>query len=276
MTDASPSYSGSIAVSVAKTLSDTGFERTQFLPAGWVKGASLSSPLVVFARPSGSVIQLAIDDWSVLAPAMHAVDLAPVKFVSVPVAGGEVAELAAGQVSHLIPMTEVGGLTELHEAPSAAFRATRGNGLLEPVQAFEIATAKLPKSTEAERLVVQRIGQDLFRRALFQKWGGRCPITGLDVPELLRASHIKPWAKCDTDGERLDPENGFLLAVQWDAAFDKGFVTFDDAGCVLFRDGFDEVRRAQLGLVSDAQITLTDSARKYLGWHRARVFGAAD
>lgn len=56
------------------------------------------------------------------------------------------------------------------------------------------------------------------------------PDTGLDQPELLRASHMKPWADCSDDRERLDPFNGLLLAVHWDAAFDKGLVTFEEDG----------------------------------------------
>lgn len=63
---------------------------------------------------------------------------------------------------------------------------------------FERATKAMPQSTDAERLVVQRVGQDLFRRALLDYWRGRCCVTGLAVPERLRASHIKPWALCDS------------------------------------------------------------------------------
>src|SRR5690606_935674 len=58
-------------------------------------------------------------------------------------------------------------------------------------------------STEAEAVVRQRIGQDLFRELLMDYWGGRCAVTGLDVSGLLRASHAKPW-KDATDAERLD------------------------------------------------------------------------
>jgi len=60
---------------------------------------------------------------------------------------------------------------------------------------------------------------------LLDLWEGRCAVTGLAVPELLRASHIKPWADCETDAERLDVYNGFLLAPHLDAAFDLGFIT---------------------------------------------------
>jgi hypothetical protein len=54
---------------------------------------------------------------------------------------------------------------------------------------------RLPQTTEAGRWVVQRVGQDLFRNALLDYWQRCCRVTGLAVPTLLRASHIKPWAK---------------------------------------------------------------------------------
>ena len=57
---------------------------------------------------------------------------------------------------------------------------------------FHLTTKSMPRSTEAERLVLQRMGQELFRRALLDYWRGRCCVTGLAVEELLRASHIKP------------------------------------------------------------------------------------
>lgn len=55
-------------------------------------------------------------------------------------------------------------------------------------------------------------------------WEGRCGVTRLAVPELLRASHIKPWADCESDAERLDVYNRLLFAPQLDAAFDKGLI----------------------------------------------------
>lgn len=102
-----------------------------------------------------------------------------------------------------------------------------------PLDRFRSKIAKMPRTTEAERLVVQRVGQDVFRDALLDYWDGRCAATGLAVPELLRASHIKPWADCETDDERLDVFNGFLFAPNLDAAFDRGFITVDDEGAIL-------------------------------------------
>jgi hypothetical protein len=69
---------------------------------------------------------------------------------------------------------------------------------------FAKQTATLPRSTEAERLVVQRVGQDVFRAGLLDYWDGHCAVTGLAVPDLLRASHIKPWAACPDRRRRHD------------------------------------------------------------------------
>jgi len=84
-------------------------------------------------------------------------------------------------------------------------------------------------STEVVAQVRRRIGQGLFREALIDFWEGRCAVTGLAVPELLRASHAKPWAVA-SDIERLSVYNGVLLAAHFDVLFDQGFLTFDDAG----------------------------------------------
>ncbi len=143
----------------------------------------------------------------------------------------------------------------------------------ELLHSFEKQTGTLPRSTEAERLVVQRVGQDLFRVGLLEFWEGRCAITGLAVPELLRASHIKPWAACESDAERLDVFNGLLLAVHLDAAFDRGFITFADDGRLVVASALDHDARGQLMLDSDLRIrTLTDSHRAYLPWHRSNIF----
>jgi putative restriction endonuclease len=120
---------------------------------------------------------------------------------------------------------------DLHAAVRRLFELSRSLPSA-PLDRFHEKTRSLPATTEVERLVVQRIGQDIFREALMDFWSGRCAVTGLDQPELLRASHVKRWADCVSDAERLDPFNGLLLAVHWDAAFDCGLVTFEDDGAV--------------------------------------------
>lgn len=140
---------------------------------------------------------------------------------------------------------------------------------------FEKQTAALPRATEAERLVVQRVGQDLFRRALLDLWEGRCAITGLAVPDLLRASHIKPWASCERDTERLDVWNGLLLAPHLDAAFDRGYITVADEGDVILAPTLDAESQRLLGLDAPLRArALQPGHRTYLPWHREHVFRA--
>jgi hypothetical protein len=57
-----------------------------------------------------------------------------------------------------------------------------------PLASFRAATKELPRTTEAERLIIQRVGQDVFRKALIAYWGGKCPLTGITDPALLRAT----------------------------------------------------------------------------------------
>ncbi len=138
---------------------------------------------------------------------------------------------------------------------------------------FQKKTAALPKTTEAERLVVQRVGQDLFRAGLIDYWNGRCAVTGLAVVELLRASHIKPWANCETDAERLDVYNGLLLAPQLDAVFDGGLITVDDDGVLVVSELLGAGDRKILGLEAPGRVRALDqSHRVYLNWHRDKVF----
>jgi hypothetical protein len=139
-----------------------------------------------------------------------------------------------------------------------------------PLVEFRAKTKTLPKTTEAERLHIQRIGQDIFRASLAEYWQSRCPLTGITDPALLRASHIIPWKDCETDAERLDVHNGLLLSALWDAAFDRGLVTFDDDGRPVFSPKLSEAARAALQWQAPIQLTGKHCAR--LAWHRSSLF----
>lgn len=160
-------------------------------------------------------------------------------------------------------------LHRLLERIAAMCRVVEGAGL----RAFEEKSPSLPNTTEAIRLVVQRVGQDIFRSSLLEYWGRRCAVSGLDVPELLRASHIKPWADCTSDAERLDVFNGLLLAPHLDALFDGGWVTFLDSGQIRISDELDTASRVRLG-ISGAEVILglTERHQAYLAWHHEHCF----
>ena len=139
---------------------------------------------------------------------------------------------------------------------------------------FRTLTQSLPKSTEAERLVVQRVGQQLFRNGLLDYWNGQCAATRLAVPELLLASHIKPWASCDSDDERLDVFNGLLLAPHIDALFDGGWLTFGGDGAAEWSPHMPPEAYVPLGLsgMTLRINNLRPSHHKYLAAHRKLVW----
>ena len=80
--------------------------------------------------------------------------------------------------------------------------------------------------TETTAALRVRRGQQFFRQTILNSYGVRCCISGINVPRLLVASHIKPWR--DFPDERLDPRNGLCLSSLHDAAFDAGLITLDE------------------------------------------------
>lgn len=253
-----PSPTPAVLLELAATQS--GFDLRPEAPAPWHAFASTQCPLRVWLRPlpEGPVV---------VALSMRSVGAA----------------LAAESLGGTAPSDVAlpGGALMARAAPDrpALQRILRRAWQLartlpdSPLRAFEARVVTLPRATEAERLVVQRVGQDVFREALIDYWEGRCAVTGLAVTALLRASHIKPWAACATDAERLDVFNGLLLAPHLDAAFDQGFVTVADDGALVCSVALDGAARTTLGLVTAAQIArLDDRHRAYLAYHRAKVF----
>lgn len=75
------------------------------------------------------------------------------------------------------------------------------------------------------RAVKTRVNQSVFRQMVMVNYSSKCAITGMDIPDLLFASHILPWSK--HENERLNPENGICLSALYDRAFDKGYIGFD-------------------------------------------------
>ncbi|MBX3182794.1 MAG: HNH endonuclease [Polyangiaceae bacterium] len=239
-----------------KAATDNGFDRALAPEGDWLVFASTQCPLCVWLGAFGDAVLLAAFSQLNVARALGEYGTPMVA----PMPGG-----AAG--GRTVP-----DVAALHQLLRRAFQLSKAlpNELL---RTFEQRVVTLPKTTEAERLVVQRVGQDLFRAGLLDLWEGRCAVTGLAVPELLRASHIKPWADCETDAERLDVYNGLLLAPHLDAAFDRGFITLEDDGALTVSDALTASSRRILGLDQPLCVRgITEGHRSYLPWHRERVF----
>jgi hypothetical protein len=151
--------------------------------------------------------------------------------------------------------------------------ATAGAALAALVGGIAANAAPLPNTT-VQRLADARVGQGQFRQDLLDAFGSRCALTGLGIAPLLRASHIRPWAVSDNQ-QRLDPNNGLLLAAGVDAAFDKGYIAFDPTGSLLVKSALSPGDLVALGIPSPAQLHPTHlhaSRVAFLGWHR-QFFG---
>lgn len=84
---------------------------------------------------------------------------------------------------------------------------------------------------DVEVSTTARLGQSYFRKMVLANYGNRCCVSGLNVPQTLRASHIVGWA--EDKRHRMDPENGLCLSATYDAAFDKHLISFDDNYCMI-------------------------------------------
>lgn len=116
----------------------------------------------------------------------------------------------------------------------------------------------------------RRVGQANWRKRVMCLWGHMCHVTGICDPRLLRASHIKRWSLATTS-ERLDARNGLLLAVNIDAAFEIGRLTFSNEGIMLVSDSLTQQHRKALGIPERACLPFVEQRTKeYLVWHRQR------
>lgn len=125
--------------------------------------------------------------------------------------------------------------------------------------------------TEKHQLVLARRGQGKFRKEL-EKIERACRLTNITDRRHLRASHIKPWRKC-SDLERLDGNNGLLLAPHYDHLFDRGYVTFSDSGNIEISKQLEHSLMIAFNLSGDENVGCFNSRqRAYLAYHRTTIF----
>jgi len=85
---------------------------------------------------------------------------------------------------------------------------------------------------DALREVKTRVNQDFFREMILCDYKTQCCVTGLNIPDVLRASHIVGWA--DDATNRMNPANGLCLSATYDAAFDRHLISFDEDYRMIF------------------------------------------
>ena len=133
-----------------------------------------------------------------------------------------------------------------------------------------------------ERTVVikQRVNQSVFRSMILNNYEERCAITGINIPELLVAGHIIPWAESNSQ-QKLNPENGICLSALYDKAFDKGLITIspDDytiqLSSALHEFETQEYYDKHFGCINGKMISMPiehKPNKDFLAYHRDQVF----
>lgn len=121
--------------------------------------------------------------------------------------------------------------------------------------------------TEREAIVKARVGQGKFREKLVAYWHG-CSISTFSHFDLLIASHIKPWREADNQ-QRLDVFNGLLLLPNYDKLFDKGYISFEDSGRIIYSRYIDNEDKRLLKMDDSIHLIKIEEAHKpYLQYHR--------
>lgn len=113
-----------------------------------------------------------------------------------------------------------------------------------------------------------RVGQGMFRKDVLDLWGSRCPLTGVNEPSLLIASHILSW-QLSSPAEKVDKFNGLPLSPNADKLFDRGLISFSDHGELLISDDLEPTNLTKLGIAADSRISgLKKENLPYLKLHR--------
>ena len=76
-----------------------------------------------------------------------------------------------------------------------------------------------------------------FRRAMLERYGRTCPVSGIDHPSLLDVAHVLPWS--DYPDHRTNPQNVIVLDRTHHAAFDRDLFTIDSSLTLRTNPSFD-------------------------------------
>lgn len=137
----------------------------------------------------------------------------------------------------------------------------------EEVPAKEIREDKSLGETERAQLIKARVGQGIYRKNV-SEIEKSCRVTGTSDAKFLIASHIKPWAK-SANQERLDGNNGLMLAPHIDRLFDRGYISFEDDGELILSKQLPETVRLKWDVAQKIpRVAFSETQVQYLNYHR--------
>ena len=136
---------------------------------------------------------------------------------------------------------------------------------------LELLNRVLVGPVEMHQLVKSRRGQEMFRDNVESR-EPKCRITGVSNRQYLIASHIKPWRKSN-DFEKIDGNNGLMLAPHVDFLFDRGFISFEDDGTLIVSSQIEDGALESWGIPSAINVGAFSAEQAvYLHFHRENEF----
>ncbi len=85
-----------------------------------------------------------------------------------------------------------------------------------------------------------RVNQSVFRKVIINNYYHSCAVCGLNIPDLLIASHILKWS--ENKAERLNPTNGICLCGIHDKAFELGFLGINSDYKIMVSDKLEIIK----------------------------------
>ncbi|WP_204303701.1 HNH endonuclease [Stenotrophomonas maltophilia] len=169
---------------------------------------------------------------------------------------------------------QLAGLLALpNAAPTSVSRPTM-ELLEQEAKAAEASGGFSPPDQVDERhrvlaAIVRRRGQPAFRRALLDAYGGRCAMTGCDVPDALEAAHIQPYSGLKSN----DVRNGLLLRADVHTLFDLYLVTINPGSLrialspALQHSTYFDLDGRELRIPMPSELS---ACQESLTWHRSQ------
>lgn len=149
--------------------------------------------------------------------------------------------------------------------------AMKYTGLQKFEDISKIRQIDIPSITERQGLVTSRVGQGAYRKRIIHRWEYECAVTGFTKPEILIASHIKPWKEAENE-ERLDVNNGILLSPVYDALFDRHLISFENSGKIILADQIEPDSYKKIGVTGRESIQKFNYDNHYYLEHHRNFF----
>ena len=146
-----------------------------------------------------------------------------------------------------------------------------GRSLMEDVAEASIQQRTDIAPAQKTDLLKARYGQGAFRFNVEQNEHS-CRISGVLDRRHLWARHIKPWCECD-DAEKLDGANGLMMSPHIAHLFERGYISFTDAGDLLVSQDLNPVVLHHWHIELPLNVgEFRPETCFYLDWHRREVF----